>query len=141
MLKKRSGKEGPKKRDGLLPAAVKGAGIGIAVTAALLFLFCAILSGTEDPGPLTAPLALCALYLGGIAAGVCGAKRSKGGAAGGFLAGCVLACAILVLSLLPLPPSSFPATASMIFLGLLLPAGALGGILGTKKQQKRYGRH
>lgn len=139
-MKTKSGKEGVKRREGWIPAALKGAGIGIAVTGALLLLFCLILSATEDPGPLSAPLSLCALYLGGIAAGVFGAKRSNGGAAGGFLAGAVLACAVLILSFLPLPSSSFSASACWIFLGLLLPAGALGGILGTKKSRKRRAR-
>ena len=139
-MKTKSGKEAVKKREGWLPAAGKGAGIGIAVMAMLLLLFCLILSSVEDPGPLVVPLSLCALYLGGIAAGISGAKRSKGGALGGLFAGCVLAAAVLILSLLPLPTSPFPPSASLIFLALLLPAGALGGILGTKKQPKRRAR-
>ena len=139
-MKTKSGKEAVKRREGWFPAALKGAGIGIVVTAALLLLFCLILSSTEDPGPLVVPLSLTALYLGGIAAGITGAKRSKGGSLGGLFAGCVLAAAVLLLSLLPLPSSPFPASASLIFLALLLPAGALGGILGTKKQTRRRAR-
>ena len=93
-MKTKSGKEAVKRREGWFPAALKGAGIGIAVTAALLVLFCLILSSTEDPGPLVVPLSLTALYLGGIAAGIMGAKRSKGGSLGGLFAGCVLAAAV-----------------------------------------------
>ena len=139
-MKTKSGKEPKKKREGWVLSALKGAGAGLAVTIILLLLFCAILTATEDPGPLAVPLSLAALYLGGIAAGVVGAKLSRRGSAGGFTAGCAFAAAALLVSLLPWPASAFPTSAAMIFLGLLLPAGALGGILGTKKQQKRRAR-
>ncbi|MBQ3706280.1 MAG: TIGR04086 family membrane protein [Clostridia bacterium] len=139
-MKTKSGKEPKKKREGAALSAFKGAGGGLGVTLALLLLFCAILTAVEDPGPLVVPLSLASLYLGGIAAGVIGAKRSRNGSAGGFYAGCAFAAGVFLLSLLPLPSSAFPVSAAMIFLGLLLPAGALGGILGTKKQTKRHGR-
>jgi len=139
-MKTKPKKDSMKRRVGWLPSALRGAGVGLAVVLLLLFLFCAIACATEDPGPLVVPLSLCALYLGGIAAGICSSKLSKGGAAGGFLAGCVLAVFVFLLSCFPLSPSSFPPSAAWIFLGLLLPAGALGGILGTKKQPNRRAR-
>ena len=65
-MKTKSGKEPKKKREGWVLSALKGAGAGLAVTIILLLLFCAILTATEDPGPLAVPLSLAALYLGGI---------------------------------------------------------------------------
>ena len=120
----------------LVSAALMGTGIGLLSLLLLLLLFCMAASGAENPGPLVAPFALCSLYLAGLAAGVAGARISGAGPLGGLMSGTFFLCAVFLLSALPLPDSGFPASAGWIFLLLLLPAAALGGILGTRKTKK-----
>ena len=117
-------------------ACLRGTGLGLALFFLLLLLFALILTGTENPGPLTAPLALCALYLGAIVSGAASARFSGDGAAAGLLGGLFTAGVILLLSLLPLPASPLPSSISLILTGLILPASLLGSVLGRKKENK-----
>ena len=122
---------------GMIRASAEGAGIGVGALAVLLFVFCAIASGTENPGFLVAPLSLAAAYLGAFIGGVAAVRRSGDGVMSGLVAGAVMLAAALLLSLLPLPASGFPSSACAIFMLLLLPASVLGSIAGHKREKRK----
>ena len=143
----RSHKNGPdrknrasSKRAAMIPSTLKACWSGLLVLLLLLFLFTCIASAVENPGPLLTPFALCALYLSALSGGIAGAVFSGRGPIGGLLTGVWTVCAVFLLGALPLPAAAFPASASAIFLLLLIPVSALGGILGTGKTKKRIRR-
>jgi len=125
---------------GILRAAVISLGCGIAV----LFLLCAVLLTTEDPGTY-APLAAALIPLPiSFVCGILSAKQSTlGGLLSGILGGTVL-CLMLCILGFALPRGGVTVTSPLRFpirAGLCLALSAIGGYTVTHSKPKTHRPH
>ena len=125
-----------RRKEPLLKACLFGSAGALLTFALCLFVFSAILCGTENPGPLYLPLALFSMYAGALAAGILSVRFSGDGVVSGLLGGSIYAAVVFLLSLLPLPSASVPSSVGHILLLLALPTSVLGSVLGRRKVKK-----
>ena len=121
----------------LLRSTLKGAAIGLALSAILAVIICASIIGLDNPDTLVFPLSLAALYVSAFIAGVV-ATRINGGAAllSGLLSGGFFMLSYMLVSLF------FPAElsarygflASFLFHALIIVFSLLGGYAATAKR-------
>jgi len=101
--------------------------------AVLLSIFCTVSLSMRDPDGVIKPLSLCALYLSAIIGGMAAVRFSGDGILSGTLSGLITAAIVFALSALPLTDSSFSLPLSLILTLLIIPASAVGSILGHKR--------
>ena len=102
----------------------------------LLPLFCLIVSSTADPDAVLVPLSLCALYLSALACGIGAVRLTDDGVLSGAVSGLFLFLLLLLLSSLPLPPTSFDLARGTLYLALVIPVSVVGSVIGRKRAKK-----
>ena len=110
--------------------------VWIASALVLLCLFCCISLSLRDPDSIILPLSLCALYLSAVIGGVAAVRFSGDGILSGTLSGTVTALLVFLLSALPFSDSLFSLPSSLIFTALIIPASAVGSVIGHKRTNK-----
>lgn len=127
----------------ILLCAVKGFAISVIVAAVLLFGFCAIAYGTDDPDAMSAPLGYLALYLSAVCAGGASSKISGDFGVTAVLsaasAGVMLLMLIIMMSWLPVQTaSSSPSPLTSVLMYAAVPAAAaLAGLIFRRKRVRR----
>jgi len=101
----------------------------------LLLLFCAIAVSMEDPGSVTVPFSLCALYLSAVIGGIAAVRLSGDGIASGAVSGCFTMLLVFALTALPLENAPFEFPLTLILTACIIPASVLGAVIGHKKQK------
>ncbi len=135
-----------KKERTLLSACLLAQGVWLVSALVLLLILCATAYSTRDPDAITEPLSMCALYLSSIIGGVAAVRMSGDGIVSGLISGGITALLVMLLSCLPLPASGFDLTHSLIFTSLVIPASAVGALVGRRQRKKvspmkkKYGR-
>ena len=109
--------------------------VWLASAVILLCLFCALSLTLRDPDSIIMPLSLCALYLSAVAGGAAAVRFSGDGILSGTLSGLITAFLVFVISSLPLPGSSFSMPMSILFTALIVPASAVGSVLGHRRSK------
>ena len=99
----------------------------------LLLVFCAVACSAEDPDRITGPLSLCALYVSSIVGGVAAVRLSGDGLVSGVLSGVFTVFLVWGLSFLPLPTAGNEISQSLLGLFMIIPAAAVGSVLGHKR--------
>ncbi len=139
-------KSSQKKERTLLSACLLSQCVWFISALVLLLVLCAVAYSTRDPDAITEPLSMCALYLSAVIGGVAAVKLSGDGIVSGLISGGITAVLVLLLSCLPLPASGFDLTHSVIFTALVVPASALGALIGRRRRKnvspmkKKYGK-
>lgn len=121
----------------LLRASLKGAAIGLLLSALLALVICVSIIGTANPDALVFPMSLAALYVSAFAAGIIATHKNGGGALlSGLLSGGIFMLSYMLVSLF------FPAElsakygflASLLFHVLIVVFSILGGYAATAKR-------
>lgn len=115
--------------------------IGMIVSIALLIVFALVSYSNPDPDKLVFPLALIALYVGAVVAGIITAKRNGEKILfGGLITGLVYLLMIFMLSLIPEElefVSKISGLYSVIAHAALIFAAIAGSFFGRKKEAKK----
>lgn len=127
--------------NGLLVSALKAQIIWLLSAVILLLVFCSVAYTVEDPDSLTKPLALCALYISSLIAGAASTRISKDGIASGLICGVVIFLIIMCIAALPLPDSEFEMPGSLLYSAAVIPASAVGSLIGKKKSTQGKNIH
>ncbi len=119
----------------MLPVLISGiVGTGTVFLLMLLFAFITVKTGNMDTG-LFMPVNIVSLCTGAFIGGLICAKIMK---EKGFIWGMVTASAIFLITSAAVIAFGGEATLQLILkLAAMLPAGAIGGILGVSKRKKR----
>ena len=117
----------------ILMAQLFAAGVGLM----LLLVFCAIACRMDDPDSVTMPLALCALYLSGLAGGIAAVRLSGDGILSGLLSGGLTMLLFRLISLLPLYASGMTPTQVGIYCALIPVSSACGAVIGKSRKSAR----
>ncbi len=128
-------KSSQKKERNLLSACLLSQAVWFISALVLLLVMCAVAYSTRDPDAITEPLSMCALYLSAVIGGVAAVKFSGDGIVSGLISGGITALFVVLLSCLPLPESGFDLTHSLIFTALVIPASALGALIGRRRRK------
>lgn len=121
----------------MLRSSLKGAAIGLALSAILAFVICAAIIGLDDPDSLVFPLSLAALYVSAFVAGTMATRINRGGSlVCGLLSGGIFMLSYIFVSLFF--PSELSAKygflASLLFHALIIVFSVLGGYAATAKR-------
>lgn len=103
----------------------------------LMLIIGAVAVSLENPAAVLVPLCLATLYLSAIISGIAAVRYSHDGVLSGLLSGVITSALVMLLSFIPFPSSGLDTTTSLICALLVIPAAAIGSILGRKKENTR----
>jgi len=101
----------------------------------LLLISCSFLVLSPNPSALIFPIALAILYGSGIIGGFASVRLTKDGVLSGALSGVIAALFLMAVSFLPLYPSGVDIVTSVLCSLLLIPAFAVGSVIGHKREK------
>ena len=103
----------------------------------LLLISCAAANSAEDPGSMTMPLSLAALYLSAFLSGIAAVRFSGDGILSGLLSGVVTALLMLLFSCLPLPSSGVSFPMNLLLTAAVIPCSCAGAFIGRKRNRRK----